>query len=95
MQPCVLAVGLEALVDLAGQFAGGREHKHPAPLWLPRLWVGHHPLDERQGEGGGLARARLGTAEDVAAGEHVRHGLRLDRGRLGVALGKKRLEEGR
>ena len=41
----------------------------------------------RQREGRGLAGAGLGDAEDVAACQHVRDGLRLDRRRLGVAGG--------
>ena len=41
----------------------------------------------RQHEGGGLAGSGLGDAEDVAAGEDMRDGLRLDRRRLRVTGG--------
>jgi hypothetical protein len=43
-------------------------------------------LDQGQGEPGGLAGARLGGAEEVAAGEDDGDGLRLDGGRDGVSL---------
>ena len=39
-------------------------------------------------EGGGLAGAGLGDAENVAAGEDVRDGLFLDGGRSGVTGGR-------
>ncbi len=50
-------------------------------------------MQDRQGEGGGLAGAGLGDAQQVAAGEHAGDGLRLDRGGRGVAFGGQRLEE--
>ena len=79
------AVLLEALLDLSRKLASGLEnegprHARPRP---PRLEHRQH----RQGEGGRLARARLGDAEDVAAGEDVGDRLRLDRRRFGVAGG--------
>jgi hypothetical protein len=43
-------------------------------------------LQQREGEAGGLAGARLGRAEEVAAGEDDRDGLRLDGGGDRVAL---------
>jgi hypothetical protein len=43
-------------------------------------------LDQGQGEPGRLAGARLGGAEEVAAGEDDGDGLRLDGGRDGVSL---------
>ena len=45
---------------------------------LPCRWS-THVLEDGQHEGGRLAGARLGAADDVAAGEHARDGLRLDR----------------
>ena len=51
-------------------------------------------MQDRQGEGRGLAGTRLGYAQQVAALHHVGNGLRLDRGRGDVALGRQRLEEG-
>ena len=46
-----------------------------------------HALQDGQHEGGRLAGARLGAAHDVAAGEHARDGLLLDRRRGLVAHG--------
>src|SRR4029079_12540658 len=37
-QADVAAIGVEAVEDLAGQFAGGRETQEAAALWL---WPGH------------------------------------------------------
>ena len=45
-----------------------------------------HPLEDGEGEGGGLARARLGGGEDVAPGEDMGDGRGLDGGGLGIAL---------
>ena len=50
-------------------------------------------LENREHEGGSLARARLGAGKEVAAGEHDRDRLRLDRRRLGVALGGNRAQQ--
>ncbi len=85
-QARVPAVGEKTLVDLGGEFAGGGEHEHAAPpgLGLPRRLP--EAVDEGQGEGRRLAGAGLGAAEQVAAGEHVRDRLRLDRRGCGVAL---------
>ena len=47
----------------------------------------------RQHEGGGLAGAGLGDAQDVAAREHVGDGLFLDRGRRGVSRGCHRIQD--
>jgi hypothetical protein len=52
-----------------------------------------HPLQHRQDEGGGLARARLGAGHQVATGKHERDGLGLDGGGLGVALVRDGAEE--
>ena len=92
LQVSVAAIHAEALVDLAGQLAGGRQHEHTAAAGRPLTRIRHHPLDQRQREGSGLAGACLRAAKEVAAGEHVRHRLRLDRRRHGVALGLQRLE---
>jgi hypothetical protein len=50
-------------------------------------------LQDRQREAGGLAGAGLRGAEQVAAGEDDRNGLRLDRGGNGVALLRDRAEQ--
>ncbi len=91
----VLAVGAEALGDLAGQFAGGRQHQHPAAALGRGLTGGVQTMQDRQGEGGGLAGAGLGDAQQVAAGHDDGDSLGLNRGRGLVAFGGKRLEQGR
>ena len=65
------AVGAEALGDLGGELAGGAEHQHAAALAHGRAAVGRQAMQDRQREGGGLAGAGLGDAEQVAAGQHV------------------------
>ena len=58
---------LDALVaDLDGQFAGGHQHDR---LRRGRLAVRLQPLEDRDGEGSRLARARLRLAHHV----HIRH----------------------
>jgi len=48
--------------------------------------VRREALQQRQREAGGLPGARLGTGEDVAAGEDERNRLRLDGRGLGIAF---------
>jgi hypothetical protein len=50
-------------------------------------------LNDRQREGGGLARARLGTAEHVASGQNGRDGVGLYGSGLLVPLALQRLED--
>ena len=85
------AVFVEALLDLRGEFArrlqdqGARHARAGAAL-----------LEQRQHgqcEGGGLAGARLGDAEDVAACEDVWDSLFLDGRGLRVARCGNRLED--
>jgi hypothetical protein len=80
------AVGAEAFRDLAGELTGWSEHEYAATFAQCRSAVGGEAVKDRQGEGGGLAGARLGDAQQVAAGEHARYGLRLNWGRLGIAF---------
>ena len=56
-----------------------------------RSAVGGEPVQDRQREGGGLAGAGLGDAQQVASGEDVGNGLGLDRRGLRVAFGGERL----
>jgi hypothetical protein len=75
----VLAENFEMLGDLGRKLAGGLEDqraRHACPGSAPL-----EPREHRQDEGGGLAGAGLGDAEHVAAGDGMRHGLRLDGGR--------------
>ena len=60
----------------------GDEHQHAAAAARRRPAVGGQAVQDRQGEGGGLAGAGLGDAQQVAAGHDARDGLRLDRGRV-------------
>src|SRR5271157_4174790 len=73
------AVFGEGLLDLGREFAGRLEDEgsgHSRPGAAP-LEHGKHG----QSEGGGLAGARLGDSENVAALQSVGNGLRLDGGR--------------
>ena len=103
-----LAVGREALVDLAGQFTGGAQHQRAGmssgPASLASLFLtlsrrrGRHvfgdSVENRHGEGTGLACARLGAAQDVASLENDRDRLLLDWGWFGVALEFNGAEDG-
>ena len=81
-QADVAAIGIEAVEDLAGQFAGRREHQHAAGLWLRPHAMLEQAVQDRQREGCGLAGAGLGDADDVTSGESEGDGLGLDgRGR--------------
>jgi len=51
------------------------------------------PLEDGQDEGGRLAGSGLGAGKKIAAGEHERDRLTLDRRGLGVALVRDRAEE--
>ena len=85
----VLAVGADRFLDLRGEFARGGEHQG-ADAVAAELVLGaaaHRELvQHRQREGGGLAGAGLGAAEEVVSGEHGGNRLGLDRGGNFVAL---------
>jgi hypothetical protein len=87
------AVGLEAVGDLGGELTRRRQHEAARAATWRRPLLGGEPLQDRQREGGRLAGAGLGDAEQVAALQQRRDGLRLDRRRLGVALGGERLQQ--
>ena len=72
-------IGTEAVGDLAGQFARGREHQHAAGLFLGPQALGVQVIDDRQREGRGLAGSGLRDADDVAALHGEGNGLGLDR----------------
>ena len=82
----VAAIGVEAVEDLARQFAGRREHQHAAGLRLRPDAVFQNAVQDRQREGRRLAGAGLGDADDVASGKRQRDGLSLDRGGCDVIL---------
>ena len=81
----VLAVFLEILVHLRGEFARGfqNEGARHAGTGAALFEQGQHGQNER----GGLARAGLGDADQVLFFKDVRDGLRLDIGRFGIAGG--------
>ncbi len=92
-----LAVGAEALRDLRGEFAGRGEDKRAGTLRRGRCGIRGEPLQDGQRERGGLARAGLRHADQVAALQKERNGLRLDGRGNGVVLfaegAQKRLGE--
>ena len=83
----VLAVVAHALLDLCSELARRREDQRAHGV--ARLAGGglrqREPMQDRQYEAGGLAGAGLRAGEQVAAGEHQRNRLLLDRGGLRVA----------
>ncbi len=89
------AVLAEALGDLGGELTGGAQDQGAARPAVPCLGAARETVEHGKGERGGLAGARLGDAEQVAAGEHAWDGLLLDRSRLGVVFGCQRLEDRR
>jgi hypothetical protein len=91
----VAAVGRKAVADLGGKLAGRRENEraHGAGAPARRGRGGSEALQDGQGERGGLARARLGAAEHVAAGKRGRNRLQLNGRRPLVALGAQGAQE--
>ena len=87
------AIGLEVVSDLRREFARRRKHEHAASALGRRLPVGGETVENRQGEGGGLAGACLGDSEQVAAFHHARDRSELDRRRDCIALLGQRLED--
>ena len=71
-------------MNLQGKLAGRGQHKHAhrAAHGNPGI---DHALQQRQGEGSGLAGAGLGQAEDILAVEHRRNGLNLNGGGGNIA----------
>ena len=80
--PRRLAQGLEHVGHLDGELTGGHEHQGARAVGA----AGAGPHEQGQAEGEGLARAGLGLAAHVAAGDAVGDGERLDRERCGDAL---------
>ncbi len=90
-QLVVLAVALEAFGDLGGQLARRLQDQRARHARFGA--AAGQDLDHRQGEGGGLAGAGLGDADDVAAHQHLGDALGLDRRRRGVAAVGHSLED--
>ena len=85
---------LGALGDLPGQFARRREHQHAARFERGLVVGVAQAIDAGQHEGSGLAGAGLRDTQQVAAFEHGRDRLRLDRSGLVITLEVERLEDG-
>ena len=78
---------LHVFRGLVGQFAGGLEDESADRVTRrrhARIGVRHQPLQHRQAEARRLAGAGLGRAHHVAAAQHHRNRLRLDRRRRRV-----------
>ena len=93
-QPHEAAIGFGHPGDLRRQLAGRREDQHPDLAGLGNVTIGREPVERGQHEGRGLAGAGLGDAEQIPAAEHGGDRLALDRRRLRVILGRKRVEQG-
>ena len=78
-QPQVDGEPAQAVVDLQRQFAGGGQDQRPRGEGRRPDAIGGQVLQQRQAEGGGLAAAGLGDAQQVAASEQGGDGVRLDR----------------
>ena len=74
VEPQVAAVDPQRLADLKSQLARGRQNQGPQPAARSRAQA----VQDRQGEGGGLAGSRLGAADQVAPGEDAGDGAFLD-----------------
>ena len=92
-QSHVPAIGAEAVGDLHRQLARRAEHQRPAGLAQQRPRALGEAVENRQREGCRLAGAGLGDAAQVAAGEDLGDGLRLDGGGVGIALGREGFEK--
>ena len=90
-QRSMAAVDAEALLDLEGELAGGRQHQRTDGATAGgrravRSWCPVQALEDRQHEGRSLAGARLGCGEEIPAGQDDGDRLVLHGGGLGVAL---------
>ena len=80
--------------DLRGKLAGRSKHQHADLARARNVAVRCQTIERRQHEGRRLAGARLGDSEQIPAGQDRRDGLMLDRRRLRIILGRKRVEQG-
>ena len=88
----VFAISVKALADLDGQFPGGGEDQSPdGPFGASD---GLQPLQNRCGEGAGLACARLGAAQHVPPGQGGGDGLLLDGRGFFITLLLQGLQDG-
>ena len=83
----------EALRDLAGEFARRAEDERARSALGRRTRIGEKLVEDRQREGGRLARARLGDADEIAARHQGGNCLRLNGRRLLVTHVHERVDE--
>jgi hypothetical protein len=88
-----LRIGANGIADLHRQLARRRQDQRTDAIAARRLLVLVQPLQQRQGEGSGLAGAGLGEPEQVTSFQQQGNRLRLDRGGMGIFLGRKGLEK--
>ena len=90
-KPC--AVGGAGGHDLFGKFARRDQHQDTHAAGSCCGCRGGQLLQQGQGEGGGLAGAGRRRGQDIAAGQHGRNDLLLDRCRRRVTQGVERLQQ--
>ena len=85
----VSPVGRETVADLDRQFAGRGQRQHEGVIGRCLAVVRAEAIEDGDGEGGGLAGARLGTAQHVTSPQCRGNRLGLDRrGGLVLLIGK-------
>ena len=86
----LFAVGHKVFLNLQGQFPGGGQDQRPNIPSFPGGPLLIKPLQNRQGEGGGLAGARLGAAQHVFARKNGGNRIPLNGGGGLIAAGFNR-----
>ena len=81
-----MAVSAKALGDGAASSAGREENERAGTARSSWGGIGREPLENGQGECGGLAGAGLRDADEIASLQKKRDGLGLDGRRFGVAF---------
>src|SRR5688572_873030 len=93
-EPEMATIGAEGIEDLDAKLAGRRQDEDANAARTGAPIGGGQALQQRKGEGRGLAGSRLGDAKQVAAFEQRGNRLRLDRRRGLIAFGGERLQQG-
>ena len=66
-EPQVPTIGLKARANLGGQFPRGSQHQDAGSAGGNGARLGLEAMQDGQGEGRGLARSRLGVAQQITA----------------------------
>ena len=90
----ITGIGGDVLGDLDDELAGRRQDQAADAALVGAGLRADEAGEQREGESGGLAGARLGHADDVLALDDDRNGSLLDRRRFGVALVGHGFEDG-